>query len=99
LYNRAVGETLTKNTKSSNLCLRGVGRAESLAECSVPVVVMDALWGWLSEKQLLILGFLRVSTCDLAPDGRPFVVILYPDGTVEQKPITCLAFPLSFFES
>jgi hypothetical protein len=41
-----------------------------------------------SEKRLLEAG----ETYDLAPDGKRFAAILYPDGTAEPKPLTNLAF-------
>jgi serine/threonine-protein kinase len=49
-----------------------------------------------SEKRLLDLGIL--SSYDVAPDGRRFAVVLYADGTAEQKPITNLTFLQNFFD-
>jgi serine/threonine-protein kinase len=37
-------------------------------------------------------------TYDLAPDGRRFAVVLYVDGTAEQKPITSVTVLLNFFD-
>jgi hypothetical protein len=51
-----------------------------------------------SEKRILDLGSPPIPTFDLAPDGKRFAVVLYPDGTAEQKPITHLTFVLNFFE-
>jgi serine/threonine-protein kinase len=51
-----------------------------------------------SEQRLLDLGSPPVPTFDLAPDGKRFAVILYPDGTAEQKPVTQLTFLLNFFD-
>jgi hypothetical protein len=51
-----------------------------------------------SDRQLLNLGSPPFSTYDLAPDGRRFAVILYPDGSAEEKPITHLTFLLNFFD-
>jgi serine/threonine-protein kinase len=49
-----------------------------------------------SDKRLLDLG--RPKSYDLAPDGRRFAVVLYADGTAEQKPLTNLTFLLNFFD-
>jgi hypothetical protein len=37
---------------------------------------------------------------DLAPDGKSFAVVLYPDGTADQaaKPITSVTVLLNFFD-
>jgi Tol biopolymer transport system component len=51
------------------------------------------LW---SEKPLLDLGVSY--PYDLAPDGKRFAVVLYADGSSEQKPMTNLAFLLNFFD-
>jgi hypothetical protein len=34
----------------------------------------------------------------LAPDGKRFAVLLYPDGTVEQQRVKQLTFLLNFFD-
>jgi hypothetical protein len=41
----------------------------------------------------------RFGVCpyDLAPDGKRFAVVLYPDGSA-QKPITSVAVLLNFFD-
>jgi hypothetical protein len=49
-----------------------------------------------SEKGLLDLGVLH--SYDIAPDGKRFAVVLYADGTAEQKPITNLTFLQNFFD-
>jgi serine/threonine-protein kinase len=49
-----------------------------------------------SEKRLLDLGV--AYPYDLAPDGERFAVVLYADGSSEQKPVTNLAFLLNFFD-
>jgi Tol biopolymer transport system component len=59
------------------------------------VVGKPRVW---SEQRLLDLGSPPVPTYDLAPDGKRFAVILYPDGTAEQKPVTQLTFLLNFFD-
>ncbi len=51
-----------------------------------------------SDKHLLNLGSPPVWTYDLAPDGKRFAVVLYPDGASEEKPITHLTFLLNFFD-
>jgi WD40-like Beta Propeller Repeat len=51
-----------------------------------------------SEKRLLDLGSPPFLNYDLAPDGKRFAVILYPDGTAEEKPITHVTFLLNFFD-
>jgi Tol biopolymer transport system component/DNA-binding winged helix-turn-helix (wHTH) protein len=48
-----------------------------------------------SQKRLLEIG---ESYYDIAPDGKGFAAILYPDGTAEQKPATNLTFLLNFFD-
>ena len=49
-----------------------------------------------SERPLLDLGELRC--CDIAPDGKRFAVVLYADGTSEDKPSSSLTFLLNFFD-
>ena len=49
-----------------------------------------------SEKRTLFGG--PMSGCDLAPDDKRFAVMLYPDGSVEQKPVTHVTFLLNFFD-
>jgi serine/threonine-protein kinase len=53
------------------------------------------LW---SDKRLLDLGSPPVMTYDVAPDGKRFAVILYTDGTAEEKPVTQVTFLLNFFD-
>jgi serine/threonine-protein kinase len=53
------------------------------------------LW---SEGRLLNLGSPPIPTYDAAPDGKRFAVILYADGTAEEKPITHATFLLNFFD-
>jgi Tol biopolymer transport system component len=38
------------------------------------------------------------STYDVAPDGKRFAVVLYEDGTAQEKPITHVTFLLNFFD-
>jgi serine/threonine protein kinase len=52
------------------------------------------LW---SDHRTLELVSPPVPTYDLAPDGR-FAVVLYPDGTADQKPLTRLTVLLNFFD-
>jgi hypothetical protein len=51
-----------------------------------------------SEKSLLNLGSPPVYTYDLAPAGKRFAVVLYPDGTADEKPVTHVTFLLNFFD-
>jgi serine/threonine protein kinase len=51
-----------------------------------------------SQQRLLDLGSPPIPTYDLAPDGKRFAVILYPDGTAERKPITHITFLLNFLD-
>jgi serine/threonine-protein kinase len=51
-----------------------------------------------SEKPLLDLGSPPTFTYDAAPDGKRLAVVLYPDGTAEEKPITHVTFLLNFFD-
>jgi Tol biopolymer transport system component len=50
-----------------------------------------------SEKRLLSLSP-PYPTYDVAPDGKRFAVVLYSDGTAEEKPITHVTFLLNFFD-
>ena len=59
------------------------------------VVGRPRLW---SEKRLLDLGFPPILTYDAAPDGKRFAVVLYADGTAQEKPITHVTFMLNFFD-
>jgi len=54
--------------------------------------------GVWSEQRLLDLSSPPIPTFDLAPDGKRFAVVLYKDGTTEQKPITHVTFLLNFFD-
>jgi hypothetical protein len=49
-----------------------------------------------SDTRLLDLG--RFQSYDVAPDGQRSAVVLYTDGTAEQKPVTKVAFLLNFFD-
>ncbi len=51
-----------------------------------------------SEKRVLDLGSPPIYAYDLAPDGKRFAVVLYPDGTAEEKPVTHVTFLLNFFD-
>ena len=53
------------------------------------------LW---SEKPLLPSLSPVTSTYDVAPDGKRFAVVLYEDGTAEEKPIRHVTFLLNFFD-
>jgi serine/threonine-protein kinase len=53
------------------------------------------LW---SEKRLLPSLVPVIPTYDVTPDGRGFAVILYEDGTAQEKPITHVTFLLNFFD-
>jgi serine/threonine-protein kinase len=50
---------------------------------------------WSSKTLLALFG---VRPYDLAPDGKRFAVVLYPDGTAEQKPNTSVTVLLNFFD-
>jgi WD40 repeat protein len=52
-----------------------------------------AVW---SEKPVVDLG--ELYSYDVAPDGKRVAVVLYPDGTAQQKPATSLTFLLNFFD-
>jgi serine/threonine-protein kinase len=52
-----------------------------------------AVW---SEKPVADLG--ELYSYDVAPDGKRVAVVLYPDGTAQQKPATSLTFLLNFFD-
>jgi serine/threonine-protein kinase len=49
-----------------------------------------------SEKSVLDLG--ELYSYDVAPDGKRVAVVLYPDGTADQKPATSLTILLNFFD-
>jgi hypothetical protein len=49
-----------------------------------------------SERQLLDLG--ELNTYDAAPDGNRLAVVLYADGTADQKPAASLTVLLNFFD-
>jgi len=49
-----------------------------------------------SETRLLSLG--PYPPYDLAPDGKRFAAVLYPDGTAERKPTTSVALLVNFFD-
>jgi serine/threonine-protein kinase len=51
-----------------------------------------------SEQRMLDLISPPVLSYDLAPDGKRFAVILYADGTADEKPITNVTFLLNFFD-
>jgi hypothetical protein len=52
-----------------------------------------AVW---SDKPVLDLG--ELYSYDIAPDGKHVAVVLYTDGTAEQKPATSFTFVLNFFD-
>jgi hypothetical protein len=49
-----------------------------------------------SERRLLDLG--PSPTYDVAPDGKRLAVVLYEDGTAEEKPITHVTYLLNFLD-
>lgn len=51
-----------------------------------------------SEKRLLDVGSPPYPTFDIAPDGKHAAVVLYSDGTAEEKPVTSVTFLLNFFD-
>jgi serine/threonine protein kinase/Tol biopolymer transport system component len=51
-----------------------------------------------SDHRTLDLVSPPIPSYDLAPDGKRFAVVLYPDGTADQKPITHLTVLLNFFD-
>ena len=57
------------------------------------VAAIPHVW---SEKRLVDLG--RPQSYDIAPDSKDCAVVLYADGTAEQKPVTSVAFVLNFFD-
>ena len=71
---------------------RGLPVAEYSAKGDSFTARKPRVW---SETRLLDAPF---SVYDLAPDGRRFAVVLYTDGTAEQKPITHLTFLQNFFD-
>ena len=50
-----------------------------------------------SERHLLELSP-PYPTFDIAPDGKSAAVVLYADGTAEEKPVTSVTFLLNFFD-
>jgi serine/threonine protein kinase/WD40 repeat protein len=53
---------------------------------------------WSEKRILLKEGGGPFPPYGLAPDGKRFAVLLYPDGTVEQQRVTQLTFLLNFFD-
>jgi hypothetical protein len=53
---------------------------------------------WSEKRVLLKEGGGPFPPYALAPDGKRFAVLLYPDGTVEQQRATQLTFLLNFFD-
>ena len=53
---------------------------------------------WSEKRILLREGGGPFQPYALAPDGKRFAVLLYPDGTVEQQRSTRLTFLLNFFD-
>jgi hypothetical protein len=51
-----------------------------------------------SAKRLLVPGAPPYLTFDIAPDGKRAAVVLYSDGSAEEKPITNVTFLLNFFD-
>ncbi len=51
-----------------------------------------------SEKPMLDLVSPPIFTYDASPDGKRFAVVLYPDGTTDEKPTTHVTFLLNFFD-
>jgi serine/threonine-protein kinase len=53
---------------------------------------------WSEKRILLREGGGPFLPYGLAPDGKRFAVLLYPDGTVDQQRVTQLTFLLNFFD-
>jgi hypothetical protein len=53
---------------------------------------------WSQKRILLKEGGGPFPPYGLAPDGKRFAVLLYPDATVEQQRVTQLTFLLNFFD-
>jgi dipeptidyl aminopeptidase/acylaminoacyl peptidase len=53
---------------------------------------------WSEKRILLREGGGPFQPYGLAPDGKRFAVLLYPDGTAEQQRVTQLTFLLNFFD-
>jgi len=51
-----------------------------------------------SERRVLDVGSPPYQTFDIAPDGKRSAVVLYTDGTAEEKPVTSVTFLLNFFD-
>jgi serine/threonine-protein kinase len=51
-----------------------------------------------SEQRVLNLGSPPIYTYDLAPDGKRLAVVLYPDGTADEKPVTKVTFLINFVD-
>jgi serine/threonine-protein kinase len=51
-----------------------------------------------SDKRILYLGSPPVYTYDVAPDGKRLAVVLYADGSADEKPVTHVTFLLNFFD-
>jgi hypothetical protein len=47
---------------------------------------------------VLDVGSPPYGTFDIAPDGKRAAVVLYTDGSAEEKPVTSVAFLLNFFD-
>jgi serine/threonine-protein kinase len=51
-----------------------------------------------SERPVLDIGSPPYQTFDIAPDGKRAAVVLYTDGSAEEKPVTSVTFLLNFFD-
>jgi hypothetical protein len=51
-----------------------------------------------SDKRIVYLGSPPVYTYDVAADGKRLAVILYSDGSADEKPVTHVTFLLNFFD-
>ena len=52
---------------------------------------------WSERRSLPDLSRV-LQTYDVAADGKRFAVVLYEDGTAQEKPITQATFLLNFFD-
>ena len=51
------------------------------------------------SDRLLLPNLVPVTpTYDITPDGKRFAVVLYEDGTAQERPITHVTFLLNFFD-
>ena len=51
-----------------------------------------------SERHVLDVGSPPYQTFDIAPDAKRAAVVLYTDGSAEEKPVRSVTFLLNFFD-